>query len=67
MTSDAILVLRSIFQTIWSLFTSWLIPGTRTTPAEWLAFLLSVGITLRILAFFIGNASFGDDGSGKKK
>ena len=65
MTSDAILILRSIFQTTWTLFTSWLIPGTHTTPAEWLAFLLSVGITLRILAFFIGNSN--PDEGGKKK
>lgn len=40
MTQDGLLVLRSLFTTIWSLFTSFLIPGTNTTPAEFAFFLV---------------------------
>lgn len=48
MTSDALLVLRFIFKTIWSLFTSFLIPGTRTTPAEWALFSLAFVLGVRV-------------------
>lgn len=51
MTSDALLVLQTLFTTIWSLFTSWYIPGTMTTIAEFAFFLLLAFIILR---FFIG-------------
>ena len=47
MTSDAIAVLNCLFQTIWSLFTSWCIPGTNVTPAGFFLFLISAGIGLR--------------------
>lgn len=40
LTSDAILVLKCVFQVIWSLFVSFEIPGTHTTPAEWALFSL---------------------------
>lgn len=56
MTSDALLVLRSLFQTIWSLFTSFLIPGTNTTPAEWAFFLVFAFICLKF--FLSGLSSF---------
>lgn len=53
MTSDAILVVQCLFSTIWSLFTSWYIPGTNVTPAQFFLFLgsASLGITfiVRIL------------------
>lgn len=47
MTSDAILVVQCLFSTIWSLFTSWYIPGTNVTPAQFFLFLgsASLGIT----------------------
>lgn len=53
MTNDALLVLETLFQTIWSLFTSWHIPGTNVTPAGMGLFLISSGIGLRmVLNFF---------------
>ena len=47
MTSDALLVVQCLFSTIWSLFTSWYIPGTNVTPAQFFLFLgsASLGIT----------------------
>lgn len=55
MTSDAILVVKCLFSTIWSLFTSWYIPGTQTTPAQFFLFLIvsSIGITfvVRMVTF----------------
>lgn len=47
MTSDAILVVQCLFSIIWSLFTSWYIPGTNVTPAQFFLFLGSsvLGIT----------------------
>ena len=47
MTSDALLAVQCIFTTIWSLFTSWYIPGTNVTPAQFFLFLscASLGIT----------------------
>lgn len=49
MTSDALAILRALFGSIWSLFTSWHIPGTRMSPAE-LGFL---ALTLNLLIRFI--------------
>lgn len=40
MTSDALLILQSIFSTVWGIFTSWHIPGTRVTPAMFFIFLI---------------------------
>lgn len=47
MTNDALAVLNCLFQTIWSLFTTWHIPGTNVTPAGFFLFLISAGIGLR--------------------
>lgn len=33
MTSDALLVVEAIFETVWRIFNSWYIPGTNVTPA----------------------------------
>lgn len=52
MTQDAILVLQALFQMIWSLFTSWHIPGTNTTPAAWAMFMLFSVLILRVLRRF---------------
>lgn len=49
MTSDAVLVVQSLFTTIWSLFTSWHIPGTQTSPAEWALFVLFAFFIVRVL------------------
>lgn len=53
MSDDAILVLECLFQTIWSLFTSWHIPGTDVTPASFFLFLISAGIGLRYVLQFL--------------
>lgn len=53
MTNDALLVLQSLFQTIWRLFSSWNFPGTNVTPAEMFLFLISAGIGLRYVLMFL--------------
>lgn len=50
MTSDGLLVVQYLFTQIWSLFTSWNIPGTGVTPAAFFLFLLSAGVGLRIIS-----------------
>lgn len=55
MTSDALLILQSVFVTIWSLFTSWVIPGTNTTPAEFALFILVFALVLRTVKRLIDN------------
>lgn len=49
MTSDALLVLQSVFSTILTLFNSWYIPGTRTTPLEFAVFSLAVVFSIRLI------------------
>lgn len=49
MTADAVLVVKTLFSTIWRLFTSWRIPGTSTTPAGMAIFLLFAVLGLRFL------------------
>lgn len=46
MTSDAILVVECLFSSIWSLFTSWYIPGTNVTPAQFFLFLISASLSI---------------------
>lgn len=71
MTADALLVLEALFGTIWSLFTSWHIPGTRTTPAGWFVFCLFVVFCLRflktILPGLLGTISRGGGSSKSSK
>lgn len=54
MSSDALLVLKCLFQTIWRLFTSWHIPGTDVTPAAFFFFLAAAGIGLTFVTRFLG-------------
>lgn len=56
MTDDAILVLECLFQTIWTLFTSWYIPGTDVTPAGAFMFFAFAGLALRFLYRLVGLA-----------
>lgn len=49
MTNDALLVVRFLFGAIWSLFTSWYIPGTKVTPATAALFFSAAGISLRFV------------------
>lgn len=55
MTSDALSFLSGVIGVLFSIFTSWHIPGTNVTPAMWFVFLLSVGILFR----FLGKLGFG--------
>ena len=54
MTNDALLVLQTLFQTIFSLFTSWHIPGTNVTPAVALFGILFLSILFRVLSRVLG-------------
>lgn len=55
MTNDAILVLGTLFNTIWRLFTSWYIPGTNgVTPAMAFLFFIAAGIGLRFVHRVLG-------------
>lgn len=49
MTSDAVLVLKSLFVDIWSIFVSFEIPGTHTTPGEWALFSILFYMTIRFV------------------
>lgn len=53
-TEDGVLILKCIFQTIWRLFTSWCVPGTDVTPAEFILFLAFAGVSLRFFFRMIG-------------
>lgn len=61
MTDDALLVLQTLFQTIFSLFTSWHIPGTNVTPAVAFFGILFIAILFRVLSRVLG---LWDDGKG---
>lgn len=61
MTSDALLVVQSLFTSIWSLFVSFHIPGTRTTPAEFAFLVLTLAVLIRFLRRIFGQTSEGDD------
>ena len=52
MSSDAVLVARTLFFTIWRLFTSWYIPGTNVTPASMGFMVLSFSLVLRFLKIY---------------
>lgn len=54
MTADAVLVVKTIFNTIWLLFTSWHIPGTNVTPASFFMFCLVFSFILRWLGSLFG-------------
>lgn len=49
MTADGLLVLQTLFGTVWRLFTSWHIPGTAVTPGAFFLFLLFAAFVLRFL------------------
>lgn len=55
MTGDAILVIQAVFVTIWRLFTSWYIPGTRTTPADWAFLSLALVLAVRLFRRIFGS------------
>lgn len=49
MTSDAFLLMQAWLVNIWRLFTSWHIPGTNFSPAQWFFFLLMAPLTVRLV------------------
>lgn len=64
MTNDALLVLNTLFRSIFSLFTSWYIPGTNVTPAVAFFGILFISILFRVLSRVLG---LWDDGKGDSK
>lgn len=67
MTQDGILVLNFLFSTIWRLFTSFEIPGTHTTPAEWALFSLLAVLVFRLIVMLLGLPSGEASSSGSKE
>lgn len=61
MTSDFLLGVKAIFTTIWRLFTSWAIPGTRMSPAGWAFFVLSSMLVIRFIMRFGVTVEVSDD------
>lgn len=62
MTSDALAILQFVFSMVWSLFTSWHIPGTHVTPAEFAFFVLTVFVLFRFIKRLgLGSAGGGND------
>lgn len=55
MTSDALIVLQTLFGSIWSLFTSWYYPGTRVTPAAWAFFVLGSVMLIKLLKYLFNH------------
>lgn len=59
MTADAILVLQTLFGSVWSLLTSWYIPGTNVTPAAMFFFILAAFFLLRVIRHYTGSGEGG--------
>lgn len=55
MTNDFRMAVSCIFTQFWRLFTSWYIPGTNVTPAEFALFILFTSVLFR----FLGDISKG--------
>lgn len=60
MTTDGLVVAQLLFTSIWRLFTSWYIPGTRITPASWALFSLSAVLLVKVVKSF-ASAGGGSD------
>ena len=61
MTRDAILIVKFLFDTGWAFFTSFTIPGTNVTPAEWGFFGLFVMVALKIARSYFTSLDDGGD------
>lgn len=61
MTADALSVVQSLFQSIWTLFNSWYIPGTHVTPAGIALF----GLFMLLVIRFIKRVFLGDNSGGE--
>lgn len=60
MSEDVLLVLRTLFGGIWSIFTTWYIPGTNITPASWAMFSLTLYAAVRFIKRLLGGDPNGD-------
>lgn len=49
MTSDALMVVQFLFQSIWRFFNSWHIPGTAVTPAMFFIFSIFFVFVLKFI------------------
>lgn len=54
MTADVVLIIRTLFTSVFSLFTSWYIPGTNVTPASFFIFLIVAFLVLRVISRVFG-------------
>lgn len=54
MTADAIAIVKAIFTTVWTLFTTWYIPGTHTTPAGFFMFCFAASISINFIRRLFG-------------
>lgn len=61
MSSDALQVVRCLFTDIWSLFTSWLIPGTAFSPAAVFLASLTVILFVNFIKKALGGGLTADD------
>ena len=61
MTEQAFQVLRTVFSTIWRLFTGWHIPGTNLSPAVFLIGFVLFAVVIRIIKRVVGGTSGGDE------
>lgn len=60
MTQNALDIVNTIFDSVWSLFNSWYIPGTHVTPAGFALFALFMVLVIRFVKrVFIGDNSGG--------
>lgn len=60
MTADFLMVLRSLFRSIWLLFTSWNIPGTNVSPADWAVFSLVLYFGIKFIKRLLGDEHSAD-------
>lgn len=68
MSDDALQIVKSLFDIIWTLFTSWHIPGTEMTPAVLALFIAAAGIALRfVLQLFSSNSASAGTALGNAK
>lgn len=57
MTADGLSALEWLTSNLWLFFTSWYIPGTNTTPAQWLYFILLIIVFVPVVKKFISRLS----------
>ena len=57
MTADGLAVLKCLFGSVWSIFTSWHVPGTNVSPAMWMLFFVVASMGLRVFLRVLGSSS----------